>query len=151
MNLNAIMADVGRRTRRYFSVAEANRSLVLVGRIVGDLVDAYRYLLDLQEFIEAAQEAAATSRLETTRHQVLSTVSRLQGYLKELEELGIELEELSSGIVDFPSLAAGREVRLCWQHGQPAVRYWHEVGATATARRPIETLATRQASNVPAP
>jgi len=60
--------------------------------------------------------------------------------LKELEEVGVELEEMSLGIVDFPAMAGGREVRLCWQLGQETVQFWHEVGATAATRRSVESM-----------
>lgn len=151
MNLNAILNDPAQQRRRYFSVTEANRALVLVGRIVADIVDAYQYLLDLQELVEAARESAPARQIEAVHRQVMLIVDKLHGYLRELDELGVELEELSLGIVDFPAMAAGREVRLCWQHGEKAVQHWHEVGATAAARRPIDALGVRAGSSAPAP
>ncbi len=32
-----------------------------------------------------------------------------------------------TGIVDFPAILGGDRVWLCWQMGEPEVRFWHAV------------------------
>jgi len=151
MNLNALLNDTTKQSRRSFSVAEADRSLILVKRIVADLVEAHGHMLDLHESAEVAEEMGQAGRVDELYGDLKRKVCKLHGYLKELEEIGVELEEMSLGIVDFPSLADGKEVRLCWQLGQPTVRFWHEVGATAAMRRPIETLLRTRSSGARTP
>ena len=139
MNLNAIVNDPTQQTWRSFTIDEANRSLVLVKRITSDLVEAHSRMLDLHESAEAAAEADA-GQVDGMYRELRGVVDKLHGYLKELEEVGVELEEMSLGIVDFPAMSGGREVRLCWQLGQETVQYWHDVGATAATRRPVESM-----------
>jgi hypothetical protein len=45
---------------------------------------------------------------------------------------------LSSGLIDFPSLRAGREVWLCWKYDEPQVAYWHDLQSGFAGRQPIE-------------
>ncbi|MFQ5668982.1 MAG: DUF2203 domain-containing protein [Acidobacteriota bacterium] len=51
--------------------------------------------------------------------------------------LGGEMKDLSSGLVDFPSLLEGREVLLCWKVGEERVGYWHDLHAGYAGRSAI--------------
>jgi hypothetical protein len=124
--------------RRRYTLDEANRSLVLVRRIVEDIVTDYSRLVDLQEAIEAAQTHGAFENVVAARDEITRNVQRLQRALEELELMSLELKDWSLGVVDFPSLADGREVRLSWQFGQESIHYWHEVHSPA--RQTIDTL-----------
>jgi hypothetical protein len=42
--------------------------------------------------------------------------------------------------LDFPALKDGREVYLCWQHGEGEIAFWHEVEAGFAGRQPIESF-----------
>jgi hypothetical protein len=125
---------------RHFSVAEANRSLVLVKRIVADIVRYYARLGDLQETLEAAAACGARRQSDSAREELLHIVEKLQTCLEELEEIGVELKDWSRGIVDFPCLVDRQEVYLCWEHGQDHVAYWHEVQDGYAGKQPITTL-----------
>ena len=57
----------------------------------------------------------------------------------------MELRDWSLGIVDFPCLAAGSEVRLCWRWGEGQVAHWHEVDEGFANRKPITSLPRRPA------
>lgn len=126
------------RGRKLFSVAEANRSLVLVKRVVGDIVTEYSRLLDLQEMIDAAQAGGTGPEPVLSRERLLEAVERLRVCMQELEDLGVELKDWSLGIVDYPSVMDGREVRLCWQYGEGQVSHWYEIGADFAVRQPVE-------------
>ncbi len=47
--------------------------------------------------------------------------------LDEFERREIQLKDLDRGLVDFPSILAGKEVFLCWEDGEDKVEYWHEI------------------------
>ena len=126
--------------RRFFTIAEANRSLVLIERIAADIIADHSQLLDMHERVEAAQAASRCNSAEATRYQLAASVRKLQGFLTELEAVGVELKDWSLGMVDFPSIICGREVRLCWQHGQEDIQYWHELDMEPADRQPIEDL-----------
>ena len=123
---------------RYFTVAQADRALVLVRRIVGDVLAGYERLLDLQELLETAGPDTAAAHDADVRDDLLKVAGMLTNCAEELEDVGAFLQDWSQGIVDFPALLAGREVCLCWQYGEPRVGYWHELDAGFPQRRPIE-------------
>ena len=126
--------------RRHFTVAQADRSLVLLKRIVADVILGYQVLFDLQEVLEAAEAHGRTMQIHACRSKLQSAVDKLQDCLDELNEMGVEIRDWALGVVDFPAMADGREVYLCWQFGEPRMMYWHEYDAGDAGRQPIETL-----------
>jgi hypothetical protein len=58
--------------------------------------------------------------------------------LRDLDALGVLLKDMATGLVDFPTLRAGREVYLCWRLGEPRVAWWHEIEAGIAGRQPLE-------------
>lgn len=136
--------------KRYFTLAEANRALVLVKRIIADVVTEYARLLDLLEAVEAAEADAdaAEEYLDRAHKELAQTSFRLRTCLEELDDVGVELIDWSSGSVAFPSVAGGREVDLCWQHGEPKILYWREGYSPHAGRRPIEALLAEMAATL---
>jgi len=125
---------------RWFTAAEADRSLVLVKRIVGDVISLHRQLLDWQEAYDHAETSCRRADLEDAREQLFDTGQSLRICFDELEQVGVELRDWSLGIVDFPCLAAGSEVRLCWRWGEGQVAHWHEVDEGFANRNPLTSL-----------
>ena len=123
-----------------FTLDDANRSLVLVKRIVGDIVLDYARLMELQEASEAAEACEAMDYLDKVRRDLSQTSQRLRMCLEELGDVGVILADWSIGAVMFPSIADGREVELCWHYGQDRIAAWCDPGDPARGQEPIETL-----------
>ena len=134
--------------KRHFTLAEANRALVLVRRIIADVVAEYARMMELLEAMEAAETSAAEEYLDRARGDLARTSQRLRTCLEELDDVGVELADWSAGIVMFPSVASGREVRLCWQYGEPRVLYWLEPDRPHQGRQPIGTLLAETAATL---
>jgi len=60
--------------------------------------------------------------------------------LGEIEAIGVRVQDFQAGLLDFPCLADGRMVLLCWRLGEPAIAHWHGEDEGVDARRPVETL-----------
>ena len=64
-------------------------------------------------------------------------VRRLQEFVGELNELGVEAKGAVEGLVDFPCELDGRLVYLCWKLGEPEVLYWHDLDSGFSGRQPL--------------
>ena len=126
--------------RRYFSLEQANRSLVLVRRITADILSDYQKVLDQQEILELHQRAHDDEPARQTQSQIVELVERLQSLADELVEMGAEMRDWAEGIIDFPCLRDGREIQLCWRHGESEITHWHHTDQACSARLAIETL-----------
>ena len=68
----------------------------------------------------------------------LRTLVDAQKVLVEFARRQIQLKDLDRGLVDFPAIVGGREVFLCWEEGEPAVEYWHDLDAGYAGRSPLQ-------------
>jgi hypothetical protein len=125
------------RMKRTFTVDEANRTLPLVRRIVEDVVRQHRLW---REKILELDLVASSSRADEPHERAVELETEAQeidGYQRELDELGIQLKDRRLGLVDFPCDMAGRRVLLCWRLGEPEVRFWHDEDTGFAGRQPL--------------
>ena len=125
------------RPKRRFSLAQANKSLALVSRIVGDIVRTHQSLTDLHEKLEATKSARDQQSLQ---ERLESENQHLQEYVDELADVGCELKDYQTGLVDFIGRHQGRDVYLCWKLGEPKIEYWHELHTGFAGRQNVATL-----------
>src|SRR5271157_574574 len=142
------------RQNKYFSIEEANRSLPLVKAIVEDIVRQSRLVDNLQQRIaRVTRESRRPSddpyseELAQTQNELEVEGERLQSYVDELKNLGVELKSDEIGLCDFRSLMNGREIYLCWRLGEPAVMYWHELDAGFSGRQKLRIHAESKAAD----
>ncbi len=57
--------------------------------------------------------------------------------LRRVQEWEVVVRDLGAGICDFPGRVDGRDVWLCWRHGEDAVAWWHDLDAGFAGRRPL--------------
>jgi len=131
-------------TRRCFTVEQADRTLPLVRRIVQDIVDGYERWQALVRDFELATASSTAEAPDADADRLQREAQRLavdiEGFVGELEQLGVEFKGYEDGLVDFPSEANGRPIYLCWRLGEPAVQYWHEVNAGVAGRQSLRRL-----------
>jgi hypothetical protein len=122
-----------------FTIEQANRALPLVRRIVQDVVDEYARWQEMVKSLDvlAASSARGTAEIARLQQDIQQAARTIDGYVRELTELGIEMKGLDVGLVDFPGEIGGRRVYLCWRLGEPAVSHWHELDAGFAGRQPL--------------
>ncbi|HXG44757.1 MAG TPA: DUF2203 domain-containing protein [Gemmatimonadales bacterium] len=130
---------------RIFTVAEAERTLPLVRRIVTDLLAAYpvwRQAVEEYDLLAGAARAelGETPALQAARETITREAERINGYLQELEQIGCVFKGFEAGLVDFYALREDRLVFLCWRLGEDHITHWHEVDAGFAGRRPLDEV-----------
>lgn len=142
--LEILDVEIPGSAAKAFTPSQANRSLVLVRRIVEDLASTYAQSIELQQVLECAQIGPDYGQRRTAERRLAEIVEQLQEYLWELDELGVELQDWTTGQVDFPACIAGRNIYLSWRLGDSEVRYWHEPQDRFEQLHTIDTLPTPQ-------
>ena len=79
--------------------------------------------------------AAARRRAERDKAS-----QEMKDALGEIEAIGVRVQDFEAGLLDFPCLADGRMVLLCWKLGETAITHWHGEEDGVEGRRPVETL-----------
>lgn len=129
------------RRARFFTLDEANRTLPLVERIVGDIVECYGpFQADLEEFHRLATRGGAdehVERLTELRARIDGASDRINEFIRELHEIGCLFKGFEEGLVDFYALHRGEPIFLCWRLGEDRIGFWHAVDAGFAGRQPI--------------
>ena len=122
---------------RLFTLAQANRTLPFVTRVVGDLV----------------AKAAEYRRLDASAEleQVERRMERLQGELEkvaaELGPIGCELKDLDRGLIDFPARLGDESIYLCWKAGEERIDFWHTLDSGFAGRKQLGAAARQKLLN----
>jgi len=127
---------------KFFTVAEADRTLPLVRRIVTDITSLYP---EWRELIYQYELAAAQARPEwgestdqlALRSRIEDIARRITAYLAELEAVGCVFKGFQEGLVDFYGKLDGRDVFWCWKQGEDRIEHWHEIEAGFAGRQPL--------------
>ena len=138
---------------RFYDVDKANAAIPEVREILENLRDQRAELIRLRDLVlerQNAVEAGSTSRggddpaddeLRLIRLRMQGQIDQMQAGVARIDTLGITLRDIESGLIDFPALANGRQIWLCWRLGEGAVDWWHELSTGFDSRQPLIELA----------
>lgn len=132
------------KNRKVFTVEQANAALPLVRAIATDLARLSRDVIERRErlsFLDRGRERDNRDlygeELAQVEEELQRDTERLQEYVEELRELGVEPKNGPEGLLDFPAMMEGRPVYLCWKLGEPEVLHWHDLDAGFRGRQPL--------------
>jgi hypothetical protein len=58
--------------------------------------------------------------------------------LGEIDAIGVQVQDLETGLLDFPCQIGGETVMLCWKMGESAITHWHGLEEDYSARKPLD-------------
>ncbi|HYW22773.1 MAG TPA: DUF2203 domain-containing protein [Terriglobales bacterium] len=130
---------------RTYRLHEANRVLPEVRRLVGQIVELSGQLDELTDQVridEYRMRRQGATQSEAERFEESTTALRgaeedLVAAVGALQEMGVELKDSRTGLVDFLSYRDGELVELCWQLGEDRVAHWHHIGEGFRGRKPV--------------
>lgn len=131
---------------RHFRLEEAERLLPQLEPFLREAVALKQRFDQAQaEWRQAAGRLMMLGGADLDRSKLLAQRSRRDALAARLEELIAEIQQhgclvkdLQLGLLDFPAWFRGREVLLCWQLGEPAIRFWHGVEEGYRGRKLID-------------
>lgn len=63
--------------------------------------------------------------------------------LAEIDAIGVQVKDLSIGLLDFPCEVDGQIILLCWKLGEKGITHWHGVEEGFAGRKPVDERITR--------
>lgn len=120
--------------RRLYSIEEANALLPHLAPALVELREKYE---QAQLARREIQIAAAGNGGSHERDDLNRLVARVDELLDRLREWDVELRDVSTGLIDFPSIVEGDDAYLCWRLGEPEVAWWHRPDDGFPGRRPL--------------
>ena len=132
---------------QFYDIDAANAALLEVEPILATLADQRLELIRLRDRLVATPSAAGSGSNDLDaeesrriRLRIKGVVDQMAAAVARIDALGIALRDIERGLIDFPALAGGRQIWLCWQLGEGKVDQWHELETGFGSRRPIIEL-----------
>ncbi|MBM4171294.1 MAG: DUF2203 family protein [Ignavibacteria bacterium] len=115
---------------KYFTPADANKTLPLVRSIVRDILRDATMIKIISDNLDGEIE---------NNNEVKILLSNIEGFTKELMEIGCYFKDwnFEVGLVDFPSIINDEEVFLCWKSDEDSINHYHSVREGFIGRKPI--------------
>ena len=121
-------------SEKLYTVDEAN---ALLPYLAPTLVELREKFEDASKIRESVARAAMTNGGSSKRDEWSQTLGRVSELLGRMEEWELQLRDVSTGLVDFPSIVEGEEAWLCWRLGETEVSHWHPRDEGFSGRRPL--------------
>ncbi len=130
---------------RLYAEAEARALLPVIIPVIERLRASFLELRALQATIAAEARGAtgdgnllADAWADQGGDNRLERLNRdLRSAAAQLDDLGIEVKDPEKGLIDFYHRRDGRVVYLCYQLGEPDIRFWHDLRAGFAGRQPL--------------
>jgi hypothetical protein len=129
---------------RYFGIDEANDRLQelrpMLEQLRADRDQIARLQRELDRGSKTNGSAEHAEELAEIEDEIREIVRRMQGSVTQIDDWGVTLREIGSGLIDFPALANGRPIWLCWRLGEDDIAWWHESNTGFDSRQPLTEL-----------
>jgi hypothetical protein len=129
---------------RFYDLDAANATVPELDGILSVLADQRAELVRLRDEVLAGtgggEASASVEDLRLTRLRMQGLIDQMAAGVARIDALGLTLRDIEHGLVDFPALVSGRQLWLCWQRGEAAVGWWHDLDSGFAGRRPLAEL-----------
>lgn len=133
------------RQPEILSVGDVLKRIPLLKRVVRDIVECQDHVKKSREFLEELtiiSRKFSSCEIEETinrlRREIAHADPTLEGFDKELRDLGGFLKDRNRGLIYFYSERGGRKVFLIWELRCPDLLFWHELDETFADRLPVD-------------
>ncbi len=119
---------------KLYSVDEANALLPYLAPTLVELREKFEEAVEIRAKVAGI---ASSNGWSPSREDWSRTLARVGELIDRINEWELQLRDVNTGLVDFPSMLGGEEVWLCWRLGEPEVGYWHPIDEGFGSRRPL--------------
>jgi hypothetical protein len=72
------------------------------------------------------------------RADLKAAAEELAEILSLFGEHGVQVKDVETGLIDFPTEIDGEPALLCWRVGEERIEFWHTLDGGFAGRRPIQ-------------
>ncbi len=140
----AASACENRDVSDYYDLAAANERLAELRPVLeglrqdrDSLAEATR---ELERLVEGNGSDEHQTELARRRADIKTTADRMKAAVGTIHGWGVTLRDIPTGLIDFPALANGRPIWLCWKLDEEDIAWWHEIDTGIAGRQPLIEL-----------
>jgi hypothetical protein len=122
-----------------FTPHEASRILPDIKLRLKEIIERKKMADELKDEIERYGLVGFETPELVRKNQELDTVVKdLMARVSELEDLGVRVRDIDSGLIDFPANRFGNTVYLCWRYGESDIEFWHAANEGFSGRKSLK-------------
>jgi hypothetical protein len=125
---------------RYFTLPEANEALKSIRLWMAEIQDIRQKILIHQPEIWSVMEKSAGNGGNLVMSKMVKSFDRLDALMHHIQDMGVLIKDINTGLLDFPALKDEHEVYLCWKHGEGDIAFWHEIDDGFAGRQSIDNF-----------
>ena len=127
-------------------VVESLMKRALDSKQAAEVIDGTLTALSRRIHISGGMSVDVT-KVSASRAEMEQHIQRARETVQEIDEIGVQVKDLDTGLLDFPCTVDGEVVLLCWKFGETAIEHWHTVESGFKGRQPIDERFRRRTSN----
>jgi len=122
----------------FFTLNEARQALEMIRPLMDEVQVIRRRIVAQQPEAWPAMQKSAGNGGNLALSKMVQEFDKLDALVHRIQDLGAQIKDLNTGLLDFSALKDGREIYLCWKYGEDALTYWHEVDEGFAGRHLID-------------
>ena len=138
-----------------FTIDEAQSLLPVLEALLKRAIDAKKAAEQVESGLsDLARKIYSSGGMRIDTASVVKQRAEMEAQLKlaretiaEIDEIGVQVKDIESGLLDFPCRLDDQVVLLCWRMGEPAIEHWHTVEAGFKGRQPVDERFRRRSSS----
>lgn len=130
--------------KKYFTLEEANslleplkQELEQLQSIKKDFEHKYEQIEQIKNFVHTLSSNDAKDALFTLECQIEFLQIEAKTHLHNFQMHGVEIKDIETGLLDFPSMLNGEEILLCWRQGEAQISHYHGIHDGFAGRKKI--------------
>jgi hypothetical protein len=137
-----------------FTLDEAQSMLPVVESLLKRAAESKQAAEEIDEELSALSRRIFLSggmsidivKVAARRSEIERLIQRARESVAEIDEIGVHVKDLETGLLDFPCIVEGETVLLCWKKGEPAIEHWHTMESGFEGRQPIDDRFRRRST-----
>lgn len=129
-----------------FTLDEAQSLLPVLETLLLRAQKQGRHCAELEVELEQVRQQIAlaggmhldVARIARRRAERDKALQDTKDALAEIDAIGVQVKDLEQGLLDFPCIAEGKTVLLCWKQGEKEIGFWHSIEDGFAGRKPID-------------
>lgn len=119
-------------TGKLYTVEEANALLPHIAPALVELREKFEEAVEIRATVARIGQGNGWS---SDRDEWAATVQRVAELLERFQKWEVEIKDVGTGLVDFPTVMEGEDAYLCWRLGEAEVAHWHTIEGGFAGRR----------------
>jgi len=138
-----------------FTIDEAQSLLPVLESLLKRAIDAKKAAEEVESVLsELARRIYVSGGMKVDAAAVVKQRAEMDEQLKlaretiaEIDEIGVQVKDIETGLLDFPYRLDDQIVLLCWRMGETSIEHWHTIEAGFQGRQPVDERFRRRSTS----